>query len=383
MKKLLIATAALAMVAGTAQAQSSVTVYGVVDVGYGETNVKNDAADKTVKSTGLADSTNASSRFGVRGTEDLGGGLSAGFTLEAGLTITGGPVLNKSNGEGSNGADDRSANSSVFGAATRQAFLTLGGAKTGTVLVGYKKQLESDFNDTFMIGTENTFGAEGQELQRIGRSNQIAYTLPSLVNGLNLTAAYSNQVKSFATAANEEDSGIDVSITSLNAIYRAGKLTVGAHIGSGDIKVGTDPLLNNGVLGGTAPTALTVGKSNAYDTTGVGIGYDFGVARVSAMYGKREVGAAGTSNLREVEYTNIGVALPMGKTTLKASLSNNKADNESGVEQEKNSGYQLEAAYSLSKRTTAWVVYGDNAKKVSGATDVDSTSARVGVTHSF
>jgi predicted porin len=383
MKKLLIATAALAMVAGTAQAQSSVTVYGIVDVGYGETNVKNSTAAATVKSTGLADSTNASSRIGFRGTEDLGGGLSAGFVLESGLTITGGPILNKSNGETSAGVDDASANSSIFGAATRQAFLTLGGAKTGTVLVGYKKQLESDFNDTFMIGTENTFGAEGQELQRIGRGNQIAYTLPELVKGLSLSAGYTNQVKAFATAGSEVTSGVDVSITSFNAIYKAGALTVGAHIGSGDIKVGSDSLLVNGVLGGTAPTALTVGKSNAYDTSGVGIGYDFGVARVSAMYGKRDIGAAGTTNLREVEYTNFGVAIPMGKTTLKASLSNNKADNESGVEQEKNSGYQLEAAYSLSKRTTAWVVYGDNAKKVSGSTDVDSTSARVGVTHSF
>ncbi len=382
MKKSLIALAALSAFATAAQAQSSVTVYGIVDVSYGENNVKNSTAAASFKTTGLADSANASSRFGVRGTEDLGGGLAAGFTLEAGLNITGGPALNKSNGEASTGSDDASANASVFGQATRQAFLTLGGKNTGTLLVGYKKQLESDFNDTFMIGTENSFGAEGQELQRIGRANQVAYSLPA-ISGLNITAAYSTQVKSFATAANEASTGIDASITSLNAIYTAGPLTVGAHFGTGSIKAGTDSLLTNGVLGGTAPTALTVGKDNSYDTTGVGVSYDFGVAKVSAMYGNREVGAPGESATRDVTYTNVGVAIPMGKTTLKASISNNKADNLSGVEQEKNSGYQLQADYALSKRTTAWAVYGDNTKKVSGSTDVESTAARIGLTHSF
>jgi predicted porin len=376
MKKLLIATAALAMVAGTAQAQSSVTVYGVVDVSYGENDTG--VAGAKTKTKGLADSANASSRFGVRGTEDLGGGLSAGFTLEAGLNITNGAQFNKSNTTPVTTAADATTtgaqtDSAVFGAATRQAFITLGSANTGTVLVGYKKQLESDFNDTFMIGTENSFGAEGQELSRVGRANQIGYTFPSFAKGLTVSAAHT------VAASNTEGDAtktFDASITSMNVMYKSGALTVGGHIGSGTVDIGTNFDANT-----TLQTvgAFTTDVKNDYDTQGVGVSYNFGPALVSAMYGKREVGLAGAST---VDYSNIGVAIPMGKTTLKASISDNKEKNAAGVEQQKNKGFQLQADYSLSKRTTAWVVYGDNEKTASNV-KTDSTTMRVGATHSF
>lgn len=78
MKKSLIALAVLGSVAGVAQAQSSVTLYGIVDVGV----VKNkDAA------TELGSSLLESSRLGFKGTEDLGGGLKALFVLEGGLDV--------------------------------------------------------------------------------------------------------------------------------------------------------------------------------------------------------------------------------------------------------------------------------------------------------
>ena len=78
MKKTLLGLAALAA-CGASLAQSSVTVFGVVDTrlafGGGST------ADKTQ----LATSGTSANRLGFRGMEDLGGGLSAGFWLEAGL----------------------------------------------------------------------------------------------------------------------------------------------------------------------------------------------------------------------------------------------------------------------------------------------------------
>ena len=78
MKKSLIALAVLAA-AGTASAQSSVTLFGIVDVtlAYG----KGEVADRT----SLTNNGYNSSRLGFRGTEDLGGGMSASFWLEAGL----------------------------------------------------------------------------------------------------------------------------------------------------------------------------------------------------------------------------------------------------------------------------------------------------------
>ncbi len=80
MKKSLLALAVLGTFAGVASAQSSVTLFGIVDVGI--RNVKNGSnPDLWTQST---DGLN-SSRLGFRGVEDLGGGLSAGFWLEAGL----------------------------------------------------------------------------------------------------------------------------------------------------------------------------------------------------------------------------------------------------------------------------------------------------------
>jgi predicted porin len=91
MKKLLIASAALAMVAGTAQAQSSVTVYGLLDMGYTSISTANTPRTAgqepyTVKGVQSGNQGRLSgSRLGFRGTEDLGGGLAASFVVEFGL----------------------------------------------------------------------------------------------------------------------------------------------------------------------------------------------------------------------------------------------------------------------------------------------------------
>jgi len=85
-------------------------------------------------------------------------------------------------------------------------------------VVGYKKQLESDFNDTFMIGTENSYGAEGQELNRLGRANQIGYTLPAF-GGLTASIAYTNAVQSYSNATFDGQSKFDANILSANLMY--------------------------------------------------------------------------------------------------------------------------------------------------------------------
>jgi len=93
MKKSLFALAAIGAVAGTAQAQSSVTVYGIMDLGYIGSNstTANNAGTATgstlTKSTQsqFSDSAESTSRLGFKGSEDLGGGLSAFFTIETAI----------------------------------------------------------------------------------------------------------------------------------------------------------------------------------------------------------------------------------------------------------------------------------------------------------
>ena len=82
MKKLVMAAAVLGAFAGTAQAQTSVTLYGIADgdLRLDHTNIG------TLKSVGSGGE--SGSRWGIRGSEDLGGGLKANFIFEQGIDIT-------------------------------------------------------------------------------------------------------------------------------------------------------------------------------------------------------------------------------------------------------------------------------------------------------
>ena len=101
MKKSLFAIAAVTAFAGAAQAQSSVTVYGILDVGYASSSNRvannsipvttgGDVAASTSNNTGVIKTNSAgisagaqsTNRLGFRGTEALGGGLDAFFTIE-------------------------------------------------------------------------------------------------------------------------------------------------------------------------------------------------------------------------------------------------------------------------------------------------------------
>ena len=90
MKKSLLALAVLGAFAGAAQAQSSVTIYGIVDTGITYTSkvgsvAGTPAATATGSRFGLNSDILQGSRIGFKGVEDLGGGLSAVFNLETGF----------------------------------------------------------------------------------------------------------------------------------------------------------------------------------------------------------------------------------------------------------------------------------------------------------
>jgi len=101
MKKSLLALAVAAALPAVAQAQSSVTLYGILDASLEYSNADANTAISVINGTPtVGDSTfrlnsglGSGSRFGVRGVEDLGGGLKAIFTLEAGLNVDTGQTI--------------------------------------------------------------------------------------------------------------------------------------------------------------------------------------------------------------------------------------------------------------------------------------------------
>ena len=204
MKKSLIALAVLGL-SGAAMAQSSVTLYGVADAGIGKIEAGsglaaplNDASDKTEFISGST-MNNGTSRLGVRGVEDLGGGLKAGFQFETGLDL------------------DNGGSSSAFW--SRQANIWLGG-NWGTVKLGRQFTPSYLTTSTFdLTGTAlysalaNTYNFAG-----IGRraNSAFAYVTPSF-GGFTGALAY----------VTKTDLGLPKAAWDLGLMYKNGPIGVG------------------------------------------------------------------------------------------------------------------------------------------------------------
>lgn len=162
-----MALLALGAFAGVAHAQSSVTLYGIVDTGMlFNNNVKG------LHQYALSQGT--SSRWGMKGTEDLGGGLSAIFNLESGFT---------------SGTGTLSQGGLLFG---RKAFVGLNSKDWGTVTAGHQYSVSNDLTAAFASGadwaaTGLSYGTRASDVDNVDTSNRIQnsikYTSPNY-NGL-------------------------------------------------------------------------------------------------------------------------------------------------------------------------------------------------------
>ncbi len=164
MNKTLIVAAVSALAAGGALAQSSVTIYGRVNVSA----ERQDAAG--VKTYKLV---NNASRIGFKGTEDLGGGLKAGFQLEHGFNI-----------------DTGGASQSTFWA--RQAEANLMGAFGGVRMGTFTSEAYFATADYVSMHNHDTGPSSDALYAYIGRNtNKVAYRAPEFVKGLSIEGAVS------------------------------------------------------------------------------------------------------------------------------------------------------------------------------------------------
>lgn len=175
MKKTILVTASFAA-CGLAHAQNSVTLYGVVDAGF--TYTSNSKGSSQIALTGGNES---ASRWGLRGSEDLGDGLSAIFTLESGFNPANGTM-------GQNGTE--------FG---RQAFVGLSSQTYGTATLGRQYSSQADYVYPLVAGSTWAasgagYGTHPADLDNLNNSNRInnavKYQSPTW-NGLSFGAFYS------------------------------------------------------------------------------------------------------------------------------------------------------------------------------------------------
>lgn len=363
MKKTLIALAALAAT-GAAFAQSSVSIYGRLDVGYSN-NVINETVGGVAyeaRANGVANDTLNTSYWGLKGSEDLGGGLKANFNLEQTVAIDSGSV-----GTGGFARISTLGLSGGFGTLNLGRFYTplfqtvamsdvFGQARTTTVnLNGY--------NPTAV--TTGSAIAQITGTVDVRSSGGIFYETP---NFSGFSAKIMLAPKD-ATVTTNTATGTS-SNTGLSGTYANGPLVVSLAWGEMVAKNSTaTPVESKGT--GTA----------------IAGSYNFGAAKLFAGYTtvKLQTNTAVDSYGEKTE-TNLGVSVPMGKTTLMAALGRNTGRTIGlGVETGSANGndWIVGASYELSKRTAAYVKTGVYNKYDFTGGDTKTTDTTVGIRHLF
>ena len=206
MKKSLLALAVLGAFAGAAQAQSSVTIYGLLDYGISHNSNAN-AAGENRTSMGAA---TQSSRWGVTGTEDLGGGMNAFFRLEGQLFADTGDI------DGGTQLFKRAAN---VGLAGGFGTVTLG-RQTDPFYIAYAGGDTRPSNLTGSSLQPFVNAATRTNIAALWVNNGLSYTTPNF-NGFKATAYYAFGEEAGDSAAGKQQG--------LAANYAAGPLT--ANVG--------------------------------------------------------------------------------------------------------------------------------------------------------
>ncbi len=281
--KLLVA-ALFASLPLVASAQSSVTVYGVADASI----AREDSGAPNGSRNIVASGNQSTSRFGFRGTEDIGGGLKAMFNLEAGVAL-----------------DTGMGDSALFG---RRAVVGLEG-KFGLVTIGreYTPIADiagaTDINGQGFYGTNlNSFNA-GRLTRRV--SNSVNYKSPSL-SGFKLGAAYS--AGETATGASQNLMGVSAAYTMGDLMVGAGYHTIERQLTGGDDKemiVGAAYKLGQIEFRGNYMEADPVGANNQYEQINAGASYTFGANKVFGNFQRSELenGARGNGFSLAYSYT--------------------------------------------------------------------------------
>ena len=270
MKKTLAALAVLGAFAGSAAA-ADVTLYGVVDLGlnYQYSKVGDADAVNTFKEQA---GQNSGSRFGLKGTEDLGNGVKVGFILENGFAADDGTMSQGGRLFG------REANLFVTG-----DFGTLSMGRVGALSAGVGSYNVVYGYTVFGTGWGDTAGAKSlfNLSDRDRMDNTVTYVTPSFA-GVKVYAQYSFNRNGQEVAGNERNND---RYAGLGAKYELGAFSTGLVVDTVLNRNGTD--------------------ANSEDSLGVtwGASYDFGVAKVYGMaqYGKNEnkLGGYSTSLLND------------------------------------------------------------------------------------
>jgi len=342
MKKSLLALAAMGAFAGAAQAQSSVTVSGLLEAGYTSKSARSlgSAAGAETTQSAITGGHVATPVIRFEGTEDLGGGMSAGFAIRDEFNV---------------GTGARASTAGVF----TESFVSLAHKGFGTLSAGTMYPATRDLGGVYRFMGD--IGRIASPLNSVVQPNSIQFvSIP--VQGFSASATYASVGK---TVTANVDTNVDP----------VSQLAIGLRgtIGKGSIAAAVETLKY---------AAASAGADQATNTIiSVGGNYDFGVAKLGAAYFDQKLALAGGSDGgKRVAYT-VHLAAPVTKVvTLGASYGNYKVTPAAGGAEPKATVMTLGVQYALSKRTSIYGSYQQVAN--SDANDAMRATTLTGINNS-
>ncbi|CAG1015090.1 Outer membrane porin protein 32 [Burkholderiaceae bacterium] len=330
MKKSLLALAVLGAFAGAATAQSSVTIYGSVDLAVAKSNggtAGNNGGPAGASKAWTLQQSNGN-RLGFRGNEDLGGGLSAQFQIEHRFT-----------------ADDGNAANPFWAG---RSYVQLTSASAGSLYLG------REYTPAFWPAVKSDpFGWDG--VGQLGSYMWAGYLSPANPNG-----------------------GVRSSNTVGYKSPKMGGLTFNGAVGLSET---TGAGRNNGfnVEYGAGPIYAAMGYEKITDGAADGQGvvnfalhYDFGMAKVMGYFAKANILAGGDTDSK---FYSIAALAPMGSGNLKVAYGRLDADVDAVDRKKFAIGYD----HRLSKRTNVYADLG--LTRAPGRTN--NNTFALGVKHTF
>ena len=374
---------------GAVQAQSSVSVYGVMDGSY--TQAKNSSkttadgatTDTKSRNTVNGDGALTTSIIGFRGNENLGGGKSAEFVLEYDLINIG----NGANGTDTSLAQSSNTNGRTEGFGARLSYIGLADKDLGALRIGRQN---SSMHGAFLNGLAGGGNAMPGNIFAMGTTN-----LNVISTGIRPYETFVDQAITYVAPT---VSGFSTQVQYSQNAYSAGQTTPSAGFQQAGASISYTGIKNLSVaLGFQQDNAVVANTSNAKRVaTALSANYDFGPVKVFGLYSTHK-----NSNLisgaitREQAVTQLGLRAPVGKALevwastfmgTKTESTNSATLTATTTGNADLKGYQVGSLYNFSKRTAAYAILGTQSitgKDAATNTKISSTGYALGLRHTF
>ena len=373
MKKSLLALATIGAFAGAAHAQSSVTVYGLLDQSVLTTDKKALSTGISTRATNTGgDGQMAGSRLGFRGTEDLGSGLRANFVFEMGLSAS------------------EAYNGTSFG--TRLGYAELESKTIGAIRAGRQVSPTKAVNDGYTTFANSTFAsgavAGGNETldttdylgtgnagDRVG--NAITYLTP-VISGFQAQVQVARDTSTASGVETTRAASATTVVAGSQLTGQTNQLNFGASYTMGIFSV---------MYGRADQSAHAAGAETQTTHDAVGARATvMGATTLFATYNRKTVKLSGVTQNERDDWT-VGVNHSIGKVDLKAAYGMGKVDHKAGtgtVGVHKLTGIQAGAFYNLSKRTNVYAAAGQTTTKTDNTSNEASNLGYIaGLRHTF